>query len=435
MATRTARRDDAEPFSFTRPILMTSLEEQLRAKGKELGFDLLGIAPAVTPPGFSRLQQWLINGYAGEMAYMEKHREARADPNAVFPGTRSIIMAALNYHRSVPGRTSTGLTEDRGEAPWETAGPRITGRVSRYAWFPDYHELLRRRLEQLLAWLQEQVPECRGRVVVDTAPLLERDFARLAGLGWFGKNTMLLNKRLGSWFFLGAVLVNIALTPDAPHVPNHCGTCTACLEACPTEAFPQPGVLDARRCISYLTIELRKPIPVELRPKIGDWVFGCDICQDVCPWNRKAPETNDPDLEPKAEFVEPDLIAWLGLSREEFRQRFRQTALTRPRRAGLLRNVAVVLGNQRNPQALPALLRALEDEEPLVRGAAAWALGQFLRQRLAADLVKSALQAGLERETDPTVRAELLQALAGDGPPSSEPKEVQPTRLANAQET
>ncbi len=385
---------------------MRSLEELLKAEARRLGFDLVGIAPAVPPPGFPRFDQWLSRGQAGDMAYMEKHRDARADPKSVLADVQSVIVVGLNYYvadaHGVPIHPAN-------ETP---ARPSVTGRVSRYARMRDYHDLLRQRLKRLLDWLQERVPDCHGRVVVDTAPLLERDYARLAGLGWFGKNTMLLNKYWGSWFFLGELLVNVPLHPDPPHEASHCGTCTACLEACPTGAFPEPRVLDARRCISYLTIELRKPIPRELREQIGDWVFGCDICQDVCPWNRKVPVTTDPELQPWPMLATPDLIAWLELSPSRFREVFRGTPLTRPRRAGLLRNVAIVLGNRRDPAALPVLLRALNDEEPLVRGAVAWALGRYLHENIQPDSIRQALHARLVVEEDGPVREEIVQALS-----------------------
>jgi epoxyqueuosine reductase len=232
----------------------------------------------------------------------------------------------------------------------------------------------------LLAWLQSERPDCRGRGVVDTAPLLERDFARRAGLGWFGKNTMLLNKRQGSYFFIGALLVNLQLSPDSQHTASHCGTCTACLDACPTGAFAAPGLLDARRCISYLTIEHKGEVPAELRTGLGDWVFGCDVCQEVCPWNRKAPAGVEPALQARPELETLDPIEVLGLSEEEFRRRFRGTALLRTKRRGLLRNAALVLGNTADATALPALYRALDDAEPLVREAARWAIEQIERR-------------------------------------------------------
>jgi len=237
--------------------------------------------------------------------------------------------------------------------------------------------VLRERLKDLLTWVQQERPGCRGRAVVDTAPLLERDFARRAGLGWFGKNTMLLNKRQGSYFFLGALLLDLELRADPPHETSHCGTCTACLDACPTAAFVGPGLLDARRCISYLTIELRESVPNELRAGLGDWVFGCDVCQEVCPWNRKAPAAAEAALQPREDLAALDLIELLGLGEAEFKERFRGTALLRSKRSGLLRNAALVLGNQGDAAALPALRRALADPEELVREAARWAIEQI----------------------------------------------------------
>ena len=213
--------------------------------------------------------------------------------------------------------------------------------------------------------------------MVDTAPLLERDFARAAGLGWFGKNTMLINKRQGSWLFLAGLLTDVELEPDAPHETSHCGTCTRCLEACPTQAFPEPYVLDARKCIAYLTIELDGPIPAALREGVGEWLFGCDICQDVCPWNKKSPVKNDAAFRPRADLNPADLISLLDLDEEAFARQFGPTALARPGRAGVLRNAAIVLGNQRDERAVPALCRSLGDADPVVRGAAAWALGQI----------------------------------------------------------
>ncbi|REJ79767.1 MAG: tRNA epoxyqueuosine(34) reductase QueG, partial [Planctomycetota bacterium] len=212
-------------------------------------------------------------------------------------------------------------------------------------------------------------------------PLLERDFARLAGLGWFGKNTMLINKRKGSWLFLGGLLTDLELRPDEPHETTHCGTCTRCLEACPTDAFPEPYVLDATRCISYLTIELRdRPVPEAHRPGMGDWLFGCDICQDVCPWNRKAPQSTAAEFHPSRELAPADCVSLLSLSQEEFASRFGQTPLSRPGREGILRNACIVLGNTGDQTAVTALEAALDDESPLVREAASWAI-ERLRQR------------------------------------------------------
>jgi epoxyqueuosine reductase len=241
---------------------------------------------------------------------------------------------------------------------------------------------------------------------VDTAPLLEREFAQLAGLGWIGKNTMLLNKQLGSWFFLAALLTDVELDYDSPHDTDHCGTCRACLDACPTQAFVAPHVLDARRCISYLT-KLKEPVPVGLRPGMGEWVFGCDVCQDVCPWNHHAPISNDEAWRP-AEGRNPiDLRSLFWLDDAAFHAEFRHTPLWRPKRAGLLRNAAIVLGNHPHPDNVPALLRGLNDSEPVVRGAAAWALGRHQW-----DTSRSWLHEQLSHEKDEYVKGELVAALA-----------------------
>ena len=277
--------------------------------------------------------------------------------------------------------------------------------ISRYAWgTTDYHDVIHDRLKRLAKVLNELVPGAVARGVVDSAPLLEREFAQLAGLGWIGKHTLVLNRQVGSYFFLAALLTDVELDYDEPHQTDHCGTCTACLDACPTQAFPQPGVLNATRCISYLTIELRGPIPADLRSGIGDWLFGCDVCQDVCPWNRKAPATCEPAFQPIEQSV--DAVELLSISDEEFRRRFRHTPLWRSKRRGIVRNAAIVLGNQRRPETAPSLARALSDAEPLVRGAAAWALGQI--GNVAA---KAALAERRPLEDDADVLAEVDAAL------------------------
>ncbi len=350
---------------------MHSLEQRLKEQARALGFELAGIAPATAADGFDRLREWLAEGCAGEMTYMHRHAETRRHPRSILPEVRSVVMVGMNY---LPP-TAADSARYSGESPGGPAA--LTGTVARYARGADYHAVLRERLNALLAWVQGEVPECRGRGVVDTAPLLERDFARRAGLGWFGKNTMLLNKHLGSYFFLGALLLDLALTPDPLQAAAHCGTCTACLDACPTDAFSEPGRLDARRCISYLTIELKGAIPEGLRPGLGDWLFGCDVCQEVCPWNRKAPPGREPALAPRPDLEAVDLLELLGLSEEEFRRRFRGTALMRAKRRGLLRNAALVLGNCGDARALPALRKALGDPEPLIREAAAWAIARI----------------------------------------------------------
>lgn len=337
-----------------------SLTAALKDRARALGFDLAGSCPAVAPDGAGRLREWLAAGYAGEMRYLEARAAAYTHPWHVLEGARSILLLAANY------RTSPPMPPRPGE-----------GRVSRYAWGTDYHDVLRERLHELCDYLRELVPGATARGVVDTAPLLEREFAELAGLGWVGKNTLLINKSLGSWLFLAAVLTDRELAYDAPHAADHCGTCRACLDACPTGAFVDAYVLDARRCISYLTIELRSAVPEELRSGLGEWVFGCDVCQDVCPWNHRAPHSGEGAFQPAAGMDPLDLIGLFDLDETAFRRRFRATPLWRAKRRGILRNAALVLGNQRCSAALPALTRGLHDSEPLVREACGWALEQI----------------------------------------------------------
>jgi epoxyqueuosine reductase len=303
------------------------------------------------------------------MSYMQRHADARRDPASILPEVRSVVMVGMEYSHCGSRFADCGLTvdssaSDLGGQSAINNSQSANAKIARYARGSDYHDVLRNKLRALLGWVQIQRPEAHGRAVVDTAPLLERDFARRAGLGWIGKNTMLINKHRGSYFLLGALLVDFELAADAAHAGFHCGTCTACLDACPTGAFPAPGWLDARKCISYLTIEHRGSIPQELRDGVGDWLFGCDICQEVCPWNRKD--------ESRPEAVDP--IELLSLTEADFRRRFGGTALQRTRRRGLLRNAAIVLGNVGDERALPALTKALGDDEEIVREAAAWAI-------------------------------------------------------------
>lgn len=340
-----------------------TLSAQIKDQARALGFELVGIAPATEADGFAHLEAWLANGYAGEMEYMSRHSEAHRHPRSILPTVKSVVMVGINYKSQELG--------DRSQASG------VTGRVSCYAGGLDYHDVIRAKLKSLLEWIQQVSPGTRGRAVIDTAPLLERDFARRAGLGWFGKNTMLIDKKLGSTFFLGALLLDIELPADPPFETSHCGTCTRCLDACPTDAFVAPYQLDARRCISYLTIELRGPIPEKLRPLMDDWIFGCDVCQDVCPWNRKSPTGTESALQPNVTGPRVDLIELLSLTEEAFRDRFRHTPLWRPRRAGIVRNAAIALGNSGDERAIPALTQALDDEDEIVREAAAWAIARI----------------------------------------------------------
>ncbi len=366
--------------------MVESLENRLKQHAVDLGFDLVGIAPAEPADGFDHLQEWLAAGYAGDMAYLHKHAEARRHPSSILPTVRSVVMAAMSYNFEEMGN---GEQERMGSREWgmvrdqQATNPPFPiphsplGRIARYARGTDYHEVFWRRLELLLAWLQAERPGCRGRAVADSAPLLERNFARRAGLGWIGKNTLLINPESGSFVLLGALLADVLLAPDEPFEIDHCGTCTACLDACPTKAFVAPGVLDARRCVSYLTIENRGDVPADLRAGVGDWLFGCDVCQDVCPWNRKARPGREARLRPRPELTALDPVELLGISEDEFQRRFAGTALLRARRRGLLRNAAIVLENTGDCSALPALRRAAQDDDPVVREAAATAAARI----------------------------------------------------------
>jgi epoxyqueuosine reductase len=356
------------------PALAT-LAGRLKAEAARLGFALSGLAPATDADGFPRFRQWLDRGYAGEMTYLHRLADEHRHPASVLDDVRSVLMVGLEYG---------GREEPTPPAPFPLGREAGVGlaRVAAYAAGPDYHRFIWDRLNALAAWLEEQVPGCKTEAVADTAPLLERDFARRAGLGWVGKNTMLINTRRGSFFFLGAVLTDLELPPDAPSSGPHCGTCTACLDACPTKAFPEPFVLDATKCISYLTIELRTAIPVELREPMGNWLYGCDVCQDVCPWNSKRVGEVAFPHDPELAWLDP--VELLGLDATAFRERFKMTSLWRNRRAGLLRNAAIVLGNTGDERALPALEQALTDSEELVRSAAAWAIAR-IRQRTSSE--------------------------------------------------
>ncbi len=369
---------------------LSELTSGLKAEADRQGFELAGACPAVTPTGLHPFYAWLDAGYAGEMDYLQTRRDAYQHPEHVLPGAKSLLLLAAPYRTEPPTQPGQGQ-----------------GRVSRYAWGVDYHDVLRPRLHALCDWIRAAVPGATARGVVDTAPLLEREFAQLAGLGWVGKNTLILNKRLGSWLFLAAVLTDVELAYDDPHVASHCGTCTACLDACPTDAFVEPYVLDSRRCISYLTIELRDQVPVELRTGLGDWILGCDICQEVCPWNRKAPVRPGGAFTPKGGMNPVDLAGLLALDDEAFRALFRDTPLWRPRRRGILRNAALALGNTRPAHGVASLCRGLADSEPLVRAACAWALGQYATAE-----AWEALRRHRQTEPDPQVRAELAAALA-----------------------
>lgn len=345
---------------------VTELTQRLKAQAYAVGFDLVGIAPVHDSPELAFFAHWLDAGHAGNMHYLERSRQRRSDLQQVLPGVQSVVVCGLNYDTDHPySTTQTDTTR---------------GWVARYAWGQDYHAVLLDKLAQVQRIITELAPTAQiaSTYYVDTGPVVERVYAKYAGLGWFGKNTCLIHPRLGSWIFLGEILLTIPLDYDRP-TPDHCGTCTRCLEACPTQALPQPYVLDARRCISYLTIELKGTIPEELRAPMGNNIFGCDICQDVCPWNRKRQITSEPGLQPRPAQVQPALAELATMTRTEFTQRFKGTALERSKRRGLLRNVCVAMGNSGNTAFIPLLQSLLDDEEPLIREHAAWALAQLHR--------------------------------------------------------
>jgi len=372
----------------------SELTQSLKSEAGRLGFTLSGCCAAVSPAGFAPLTDWIEAGYAGEMEYMKSRLHAYEHPRHVMDGAVSVLMLGMNYQTRSPQPVAAGQ-----------------GRIARYAWGSgDYHDLIHSRLKQLKRFaigLSDDTGEpILARGVVDTAPLLEREFAQLAGLGWAAKNTMLINPQQGSWFFLAALLLNVPLDYDEPFSGFHCGTCTACLDACPTDAFVEPGKLDATKCISYLTIEHRNATDPSLRSQVGDWVLGCDVCQEVCPWNRKAPLANEEVFEPLPGHDPLDLRSLFWLTDDEFRARFRKTPLWRPRRRGILRNAAIAMGNRPDEGNLVALGRGLSDSESLVRGASAWAIG-FHNFSGAAEM----LQRQLESDDDPEVLEEIQLAL------------------------
>ena len=335
-----------------------TLEESIRAQAYGLGFDLVGITTlgAVdTAPHFDR---WLDRGYAGDMHYLPKWAHKRRDSRLPYDGVRSAIVVAMDY-----------------------GGREPSGPVARYARGDDYHDVLDAKLRELHAWLRTELGrDVRARAYVDTGPLLERDLARRAGLGWFGKNTNLINPALGSFFFLGALLVELELSADEPFAADHCGTCTRCIDACPTHAIVEPRVLDATRCISYLTIEAKGKIPSALREPIGELLYGCDICQDVCPWNEKFARAlpRGSPFAPRKALAGKDARTLarelLAMTQEEFSENFRGSPMKRAKLRGLKRNAAVVLGNVGTADDADVLTRALDDEDSLVREHAAWAL-------------------------------------------------------------
>jgi epoxyqueuosine reductase len=375
------------------------LSERIRARAREMGFGAVGIAPVRPSDHGDAYERWIAEGMHGEMAYLAREDAVakRRDPAVLVPGARSAVVVALEY-----------FNPDGAPDP---ARDPSRGIVARYARNDDYHDLMKDRLIQLQDWIGAELLPVHGRAYVDTGALLERELAERAGLGWHGRNTMLIQPRRGSYWFLGAILLDVELDYDAPFETERCGTCSACVSACPTNALlgrDEAGAprMDARRCISYLTIELRGPIPRDLRPLLGNRVYGCDICQEVCPWNRFASESTEPAFLAREGLDGPSLIEWMTMTQEEFSARFKGSPIKRTKRRGLLRNVAVALGNWGSPEAVPALAVALNDEEPLIRGHAAWALG-----RIGTEAARQALRGREEVEDDTWVREEIAAAL------------------------
>jgi epoxyqueuosine reductase len=325
-----------------------------------LGFELVGIAPAQPPPHAESFLHWLAQGYAGAMEYLERTAHLRINPAELLPDARSAVVVGLNY------------------APAEL--PDTDYRIARYALGDDYHQVIRAKLETLLSAIQAVAPEAQGRICVDSAPVLERDLAWLAGLGWYGKNTCLINTHRGSYFFLGVLLLTLELEYDTP-AEGGCGTCRLCLDACPTGALTEPYTLDARKCISYLTIELRDSIPESYRAPMGEWLFGCDICQEVCPFNRprahqplRAQPTQEPRLKPRPL---PRLHDILTMDESQFADRFRSSAIKRAKWRGLIRNALIVAGNKGDPTLRPLIERYCQHHDPVLRETAQWALARL----------------------------------------------------------
>ena len=386
----------------------TELQALVKDYARELGFDLARITDAAIfaadrDIALARIQDGLMDGLPW---YTPGRVKRGATPQELLPGAQSIISLGLNYYPADHQDDPAAADADADSRP---AGPGLTGQIARYARGRDYHRVMKARMRDFAAGLAARLDTpITARWYVDDGPMLDRAAAARAGLGWFGKNSNILTRELGSWVFLGQVITDLKIAPDAPLVKT-CGSCVRCIDACPTGAIVAPYVIDNARCISHLTIENRGAIPRELRPLLGDWIFGCDLCQEVCPVNRKAQPAQEPAFG-QANLATADLIEILEMSESDFRERFRGTPILRAKRIGLQRNACVALGNGKNPAAIPALDRALQQGEPLVRGHAAWALGQ-----IGGTAALAALRQAAQQETDEEVLAEIRDALGEYG--------------------
>ncbi|PWB52827.1 MAG: tRNA epoxyqueuosine(34) reductase QueG [Anaerolineales bacterium] len=383
-----------------------NLTQVIKKQARSLGFSLVGVTGCDPVPHVEVFQAWLAQGRCGEMAYLnsERSRQMRAHPGLLLPGCRSILVLATRYLTPSPLHLGAGPNH------------QLHGRIAAYAWGEDYHEVLPGRLRALVEYIEGQVGHAvPNRCYTDTGPILERELAQRAGLGWIGKNTSLISPSGGSYYLLAEVLLGLELEPDPPVVADRCGTCQRCVAACPTACILPDRTLDARRCISYLTIELKGSIPPELRTSIQGWVFGCDVCQQVCPWNRFAAGEESPLFDHRLADSSPDLLTELGLSNVAFNRKYRHSPLSRTKRRGYLRNISVALGNLRDNGAVPALTEVIMHEpEALVRSHAAWALGRIRTQAS-----EQALKQALDREADVLVISEIHSALESIVPNSN----------------
>lgn len=352
------------------------MKEAIRERAKELGFNDCRFTTAETPASGSKLQQWLGEGMHGEMGYLERNAPKRLDPQQVLPGAKSIITLAVSYARG-DTHSEAGAEGCRGGGSRSTAP---SGFVARYARYDDYHKVIGERLKSLTQFVDHvSGATARSLWYIDTGPILERDLAQRSGIGFIGKHTNLISRKMGNWLFLSEILTTVDLKPDAPE-KNRCGSCSCCMTACPTAAIKAPFQLDARRCISYLTIELKGAIPIELRPAVGNRIFGCDDCLAVCPWNRFAGEAHMMKEHQRSDLDTPDLMALLDLDDAGFKRRFAGSPIYRLKRKGLLRNVYVALGNVADESILPALEKAAGNLDPVLSEHAGWAINQ-IRER------------------------------------------------------